>query len=116
MAEMLGMTTWQVPFPTLKKMVPQIALFFVFEDFFHFLGIHCRFVSRSKVLFIKAFFQLTKPFIGVLSTNTFTSSSTSIPPHSVLQQSMRIPLKCSFSAPGPSADRCCSAILPETCT
>ena len=32
------MSTYQVPFPSWKLMVPQIFCFFVFEDFFHFLG------------------------------------------------------------------------------
>ncbi|KAF8324823.1 hypothetical protein F5887DRAFT_1021676 [Amanita rubescens] len=38
MAESLGMETYQVPFPSWTVMAPQIALFFVFEDFFHFLA------------------------------------------------------------------------------
>ncbi|KAF9467643.1 hypothetical protein BDZ94DRAFT_1232989 [Collybia nuda] len=38
MAESLGMSTYQVPFPSWKIMAPQIALFFVFEDFFHFVA------------------------------------------------------------------------------
>jgi len=37
-AEGLGMSTYHVPFPSLKTMAPQVFLFFVFEDFFHFLG------------------------------------------------------------------------------
>ncbi|EDR13647.1 C4-methyl sterol oxidase [Laccaria bicolor S238N-H82] len=37
-AEGLGMSTYHVPFPSLKTMAPQIFLFFVFEDFFHFLA------------------------------------------------------------------------------
>jgi methylsterol monooxygenase len=42
-AEFFGMSTWQVPFPTLREMIPQIALFFIFEDFYHYLahqGLH----------------------------------------------------------------------------
>ncbi|PPQ68122.1 hypothetical protein CVT24_002948 [Panaeolus cyanescens] len=35
-AEALGMQTYQVPFPSLKTMAPQVFLFFFFEDFFHF--------------------------------------------------------------------------------
>ncbi|GBE85879.1 hypothetical protein SCP_0804010 [Sparassis crispa] len=38
MAEMFGMSTWQVPFPSWQIMVPQVALFFVFEDMFHFFA------------------------------------------------------------------------------
>ncbi|KAG6878824.1 hypothetical protein C0992_007445, partial [Termitomyces sp. T32_za158] len=38
LAESIGMSTYQVPFPPLKTMVPQIAFFFFFEDFFHFLA------------------------------------------------------------------------------
>ncbi|KAK2465971.1 hypothetical protein APHAL10511_001612 [Amanita phalloides] len=38
MAEAFGMQTYQVPFPSWKTMAPQIALFFIFEDFFHFLA------------------------------------------------------------------------------
>lgn len=38
MAEMFEMSTWQVPFPSLKIMGPQIAFFFVFEDMFHFFA------------------------------------------------------------------------------
>ncbi|KAF8151726.1 C4-methyl sterol oxidase [Crassisporium funariophilum] len=37
-AEGLGMTTYQVPLPSLSTMAPQIFLFFVFEDFFHFVA------------------------------------------------------------------------------
>ena len=39
MAEMFGMSTWQVPFPSWKIMAPQVAFFFVFEDMFHFFGV-----------------------------------------------------------------------------
>ncbi|KAG5651874.1 hypothetical protein H0H81_007094 [Sphagnurus paluster] len=38
LAESIGMSTYQVPFPSLKTMAPQIAFFFFFEDFFHFLA------------------------------------------------------------------------------
>jgi methylsterol monooxygenase len=38
MAEKLGMQTYQVPFPSWKTMLPQIALFFVFEDMFHYFA------------------------------------------------------------------------------
>ncbi|KAH9927603.1 C4-methyl sterol oxidase [Fomitopsis serialis] len=38
MAEMFNMSTWQVPFPSWKIMAPQIALFFVFEDIFHYFA------------------------------------------------------------------------------
>jgi len=38
MADGLGMTTWEVPFPEFKTMAIQIAFFFVFEDFFHWNG------------------------------------------------------------------------------
>ena len=40
------MQTYQVPFPALKTMAPQIFFFFFFEDFFHFLGAHL-FILRS---------------------------------------------------------------------
>lgn len=46
MAEMFEMSTWQVPFPSLKIMGPQIAFFFVFEDMFHFFGM-CRLCTVS---------------------------------------------------------------------
>lgn len=36
MAHSLGMKTSEVPFPSLQKMAMQIAVFFVFEDFFHY--------------------------------------------------------------------------------
>ena len=39
MAEMFGMSTWQVPFPTWQQIVPQVFFFFVFEDIFHFFGV-----------------------------------------------------------------------------
>ena len=32
------MATYQVPFPGWKLIVPQVALFFVFEDMFHYFG------------------------------------------------------------------------------
>ena len=35
-AESVGMSTWQVPFPTWQTMLPQLAFFFVFEDMFHY--------------------------------------------------------------------------------
>lgn len=41
-AEALGMATWQVPFPSWKAMVPQILLFFILEDFFHYWGMSCQ--------------------------------------------------------------------------
>lgn len=44
-AEALGMQTYQVPFPALTTMAPQIFLFFVFEDFFHFLGMFFFFLA-----------------------------------------------------------------------
>ncbi|KAF7311655.1 C4-methyl sterol oxidase [Mycena kentingensis (nom. inval.)] len=36
MAEIFGMRTYEVPFPTLRAMAPQLAWFFFFEDFFHY--------------------------------------------------------------------------------
>ncbi|EIW52980.1 C4-methyl sterol oxidase [Trametes versicolor FP-101664 SS1] len=38
LAEACGMSTWQVPFPSLRQLAPQVALFFVFEDMFHFFA------------------------------------------------------------------------------
>ena len=38
MAELFGMSTWQVPFPSWTSIVPQILFFFVFEDAFHYFG------------------------------------------------------------------------------
>ncbi|TFK38449.1 C4-methyl sterol oxidase [Crucibulum laeve] len=38
MAESIGMSTYQVPFPSLKAMAPQIFLFFFYEDLFHYLA------------------------------------------------------------------------------
>ncbi|KAJ7153079.1 hypothetical protein C8R43DRAFT_1096582 [Mycena crocata] len=38
MAEFVGMQTFQVPLPSLKTMVPQLALFFIFEDIFHYFA------------------------------------------------------------------------------
>lgn len=32
------MQTYQVPFPSLQRMVPQIVCFFIFEDGWHFFG------------------------------------------------------------------------------
>ena len=37
-AEGLGMSTWQVPFPAWKDIALQVAFFFVYEDMFHFFG------------------------------------------------------------------------------
>ena len=37
-AEGLGMSTWQVPFPAWKHIALQVAFFFVYEDMFHFFG------------------------------------------------------------------------------
>jgi methylsterol monooxygenase len=37
-AEGLGMSTWQVPFPAWKDTVLQVAFFFVYEDMFHFIA------------------------------------------------------------------------------
>ncbi|KIY44736.1 hypothetical protein FISHEDRAFT_50852 [Fistulina hepatica ATCC 64428] len=39
-ADSIGMATYQVPFPSWQTMAPQILLFFVFEDTFHFLGMY----------------------------------------------------------------------------
>ncbi|KAJ7243658.1 C4-methyl sterol oxidase [Mycena rebaudengoi] len=38
MAEFFGMSTYQVPLPSLRTMAPQIAFFFVFEDMFHYFA------------------------------------------------------------------------------
>ncbi|KAJ7493670.1 C4-methyl sterol oxidase [Mycena latifolia] len=38
MAESVGMKTYQVPLPSLMTMAPQIAMFFVFEDMFHYFA------------------------------------------------------------------------------
>lgn len=38
MAESFGMSTYQVPLPSWQTFVPQVALFFVFEDMFHYFG------------------------------------------------------------------------------
>jgi methylsterol monooxygenase len=43
------MATWQVPFPSWKAMLLQLAWFFFFEDFFHFLGT-CPTRARSTTL------------------------------------------------------------------
>ena len=43
MAESFGMQTYQVPFPSWQTMLPQVALFFVFEDMFHYFGTSTRF-------------------------------------------------------------------------
>ncbi|THH14493.1 hypothetical protein EW146_g5836 [Bondarzewia mesenterica] len=37
-AEIFGMSTWQVPFPHWKTMLPQLAFFFFFEDMFHYFA------------------------------------------------------------------------------
>jgi hypothetical protein len=50
MAESLGMATWQVPLPSWRTMAPQIAIFFVFEDMFHYVGknvLYCRSILIS---------------------------------------------------------------------
>ncbi|CAK5277989.1 unnamed protein product, partial [Mycena citricolor] len=38
MAEVFGMRTYEIPFPPLKEMLPQVFLFFVFEDMFHYFA------------------------------------------------------------------------------
>jgi len=38
MAEAFGMMTWQVPFPSITSMLPQLAFFFVFEDMCHYFA------------------------------------------------------------------------------
>ncbi|KAI0052217.1 C-4 methyl sterol oxidase [Auriscalpium vulgare] len=38
LAELVGMSTWQVPLPGWKIMLPQIAFFFFFEDMFHYFA------------------------------------------------------------------------------
>ncbi|KAG5634899.1 hypothetical protein H0H81_000398 [Sphagnurus paluster] len=38
LAESIGMSTYQVPFPSIKIMIPQIAFFFLFEDLFHYIA------------------------------------------------------------------------------
>ena len=51
MAEALGMSTYQLPFPSWKTMIPQIAFFFFFEDFFHYWG-WLSFHRRIMLIFI----------------------------------------------------------------
>jgi methylsterol monooxygenase len=36
LAEALGMATWEVPFPSLKTIAPQVIFFFFFEDAWHY--------------------------------------------------------------------------------
>jgi len=36
LAESIGMETWQVPFPSFKTMAPQVLLFFILEDAWHY--------------------------------------------------------------------------------
>src|SRR5258708_35657659 len=38
MAEYFGMKTWHVPFPHWQTIVWQVALFFIIEDAYHFVG------------------------------------------------------------------------------
>ncbi|CAK5269877.1 unnamed protein product [Mycena citricolor] len=38
MAEAFGMRTYEIPFPHWKEMLPQVGMFFVFEDMFHFFA------------------------------------------------------------------------------
>jgi methylsterol monooxygenase len=38
LCEAFGLSTWQVPFPSWKTQLPQLAFFFVFEDMFHYFG------------------------------------------------------------------------------
>jgi len=38
MAEYFGMKTWHVPFPHWQTITWQVALFFVLEDAYHFVG------------------------------------------------------------------------------
>ncbi|KAF7290609.1 Fatty acid hydroxylase domain-containing protein [Mycena indigotica] len=38
MAELFGMRTYEVPLPTLRDMLPQLAWFFFFEDMFHYFA------------------------------------------------------------------------------
>ncbi|KAH8109096.1 C4-methyl sterol oxidase [Phellopilus nigrolimitatus] len=38
LAEYMGLATWQVPFPAWRTLLGQIALFFVFEDAFHYVA------------------------------------------------------------------------------
>ncbi|KIJ47897.1 hypothetical protein M422DRAFT_74794 [Sphaerobolus stellatus SS14] len=37
-AELFGLSTWQVPFPSWKEFVPQVIFFFFFEDAFHYFA------------------------------------------------------------------------------
>ncbi|EJD06589.1 C4-methyl sterol oxidase [Fomitiporia mediterranea MF3/22] len=41
LAEYFGLSTWQVPFPSWRTMFGQVALFFIFEDFFHYCAHQC---------------------------------------------------------------------------
>jgi len=38
LARMVGMATWQVPLPSFRTMLPQLAFCFVYEDLFHYLA------------------------------------------------------------------------------
>jgi len=38
MAQMVGMSTWEVPFPSWTSIVFQVSIFFVLEDLFHFFA------------------------------------------------------------------------------
>ncbi|KZS94280.1 C-4 methyl sterol oxidase [Sistotremastrum niveocremeum HHB9708] len=37
-AEVMGLTTWQLPFPPLKQIALQVAFFFFFEDTYHYFA------------------------------------------------------------------------------
>ena len=41
------MRTHHVPLPGFKEMAPQIFFFFVFEDFFHYVGEYTPFTSST---------------------------------------------------------------------
>jgi hypothetical protein len=66
LAEGLGMSTWQVPFPTWMETVLQVAFFFVYEDMFHFFGMQTLvfFVHQPRIVYIYAFGSPSIPPLG----------------------------------------------------
>jgi len=100
LAEALGMSTHQVPFPHWTTMAYQIVIFFFFEDFFRAPRISSpRLTAQTTGRTVRC--------TRARSTSASTSCITSSRRRSVSRPSTRTRSRSSSSAWAPSADRCC---------
>jgi hypothetical protein len=115
-AEAVGLQTWQVPFPSWKTQLPQLAFFFIFEDMFHYFGkLRC---GCGKVVNVPSsfLFQLTRHYTPVFCTSASTRSTINTPHPLVLPPNTLTPPRSPSLASAPSPDPSSGATSCRTST